>query len=89
MYILLNRTEQLEQHTGQILNNQEYDSKLIVIFALEKEKLVEYKELFDISKLIPGEEEDDEKSHAYMIMPVHFSRKNNWLLCTQGQFSND
>ena len=63
MYILLNRTEQLEQHTGQILNNQEYDSKLIVIFALEKEKLVEYKELFDISKLIPGEEENDEKSN--------------------------
>lgn len=75
MYILLNRTEQLEQHTGQILNNQEYDSKLIVIFALEKGKLVEYKELFDISKLIPGEEEDDEKSHAYMIMPVHFQEK--------------
>lgn len=74
MYMLLNRQEYFQPYSEKSTRNIEFDSNMTVIFAWENGRIVRHKELFDIRKLVPGKHED-EKSHTYLILPIHFQEK--------------
>ncbi len=86
MYMLLNRQEYFQPYSEKCIRNVGFDQRMTVIFAWENGKVVRYRELFDIRKLVPGKHED-EAGHTYLILPIHFQEKEIGYCVIQDSFT--
>lgn len=74
MYLVLNQQKNVQPYSKQEETEQKFDEKMTVMFAWEQGNLLSYGEPFDTRELFP-QRQQDEKSHSYLIFPVHFQER--------------